>query len=68
MPGSSSSIQSFSGRTESCTSAPGASPSGIGRGDELRRAASRTPPFSTVGGSRFEMPMKPATNGLSGCS
>ena len=57
--------QSFSGRTESCTSVPSGRPSGTGAGTSAP-VASRTPPFSTVAGSRFEMPMKPATNALTG--
>ena len=59
MPGSRSSIQIFSGRTKN-TSPPGSQSPGIAP-SRPHREASLTPPVSTVAGSRFDTPMKPAT-------
>jgi hypothetical protein len=67
MPSVSSSSTIFSGRTESCTAVPSATPSGT-RAAHCAPFASRTPPSATSPSIRFEMPMKPATNGFSGRS
>src|SRR3954470_9744857 len=68
MPSSiSSSSAIFSGRIESWTLVPLAHDGGTGAATSVP-SGSRTPSPSTTPSSRFEIPMKPATNGRSGFS